>query len=81
MASDAENIREAMKNFVNETYSIQITPSFIFKSTWKEVPLFGRPSHEVCMKFMFLYKKLTILFREIHHLYNLSVFFLRNFQL
>ncbi|XP_060576455.1 sushi, nidogen and EGF-like domain-containing protein 1 isoform X2 [Ruditapes philippinarum] len=46
MSSDAENIREAMKNLVNETYSIQITPSFIFKATWKEVPLFGGPSYE-----------------------------------
>jgi hypothetical protein len=58
MSSDAENIRESMKNLVHETYSIQITPSFIFKATWMKVPLFGRPSHEVCMEFMFLYKKL-----------------------
>ncbi|XP_060565921.1 alpha-tectorin-like, partial [Ruditapes philippinarum] len=40
MASDAENIRESVKKLVNETYSIQITPNFIFKATWKEVPLY-----------------------------------------
>ena len=51
MSSDAENIRESMKNLVNETYSIQITPSFIFKATWKEVPLYGGPRHEVHIKY------------------------------
>ena len=47
--NDADNVIESMRSLVNDTYSIEITPNFVFKATWEEVPLFEGPTNEVYM--------------------------------